>query len=294
MSAGAPTHSLDTMGPQTAPNPGAPAFRLAPRWNDRESEMVPVVAPPSVEEFRRRWLRSPRPVVLRGAAEAWAARRAWSIDRVGARFGDRVVPLVRVRDGMLGYDEKSGMDYERLRLDQFLESLRSGLAPEWFLTVRPSDHFPELLDEIDRHPYSAGASWSDFRVSIGAAGTTTPIHVELLHNLFTVLHGEKEVVLFAPSETRSLQSFGVFSGAPHISPVDPRTRDEARWPGVLRCKPRRCVLRSGDALFIPRGWWHAVRTNEPTIAMGAWWAEGVYSLVPRALGVYKWLFDVRT
>jgi hypothetical protein len=268
-------------------------WRLCPWWTERESVAVPTVEPPSAAEFRARHLRRERPVVLGGLASRWSAARAWTPDALAARFGDREVPLMRLVHGVCEYEHGSGVAYERGAVGPYVESLRRAPSPERFLSVRVEPNFPELADELGPLEYLSGARWRDARISIGAEGTTTPIHVELAHNLLAVVHGEKELALFPPWQSRRLY-FRPFSAAPHISPVDPYVFDRVRFPRAVRATPWRALLRSGDVLFLPRGWWHAVRTNGMTVAYSSWWADGASSLVTRAAGLYKRLRDLRT
>jgi hypothetical protein len=161
------------------------------------------------------------------------------------------------------------------------------------MTVPVRAHFPELWDEIRPPDCCARARWRDCRLNVGTTGVTTPIHVELAHNFLAVVSGEKEICLFPPRQTAHLY-FAPFSGAPHISPVSPLALDERRHPRARRLHPWRAIARSGDVIFIPRGWWHAVTTRGPTLAIASWWADGPWALVPLAAEGYKKVRGVRT
>jgi hypothetical protein len=264
---------------------------LLAAWNEQEAEVVPVIDPPSALDWKR-ILRARRPVVMRGFAAEWAATR-WTFEELAARIGARPVPVVRVHDGLLGYRKHEGMDYEHRPFDEFARHVAGG-GSEWFLQLKPDEDLPELVRDLEVPVYSITAGWRDRRITIGGPGTTTPIHRELPDNIFSMFCGEKEVALFAPAESRRLYAYGPFSGVPHLSRVDPRCADWDRYPRLRRTKPFHCRVRAGDALLIPRGWWHTVRTIEPSIALGSWWAVGVWSLLPRAAQAYKRVFGIRT
>jgi Cupin-like domain len=255
-----------------------------------EGTTVPVVDPPPAEEFRRL---SRRPIVLRGLARDWPATQRWSFAALRERFGTRELPLVRTCDGLLGYDEQDGMDYEPRRLADHLDAFDTPHGADHFLTVPASEYLPELLADVDGPAYCESAGWRDWRISIGARGIVTPIHREVLDNIFTVIHGSKELVLFDPLERR-VYGHSLLSGVPHLAQVDPRRLDEQQFPRARALAPLRATLHDGDAIYIPAFWWHAVRTVEPTVALGSWWAEGVWTLVPRAAAIYKQLAGIRT
>lgn len=256
-----------------------------------DNRRVQRIAPPSPQAFRARYLRHPRPLIVEGLASRWA-QQGLDIRMLRERFGDRRVPLVRVRDGLLGYGHDDGMDYETCRLGDHLDSLERQPATH-FMTVSVREQFPELWGQVAQLEYCESARWRDSRINIGTSGTTTPIHVELTHNLLFVLSGKKELCLFEPRQTTQMY-FAPWSGAPHISPVDPRHLDEKRYPRALRLRPWRAIAGAGDAIFIPRGWWHAVKTHGPTLAVANWWADGLSSLIPLATDGYKRLRSVRS
>lgn len=274
-----------------APADPTPHWRLAPGWSVEGACALPEVTAVTEEEFRRVHMARARPLVLRGHASSWrmAGEGAWAVLR--ARVGHRTAPAVVVTDGLLGYAPSLGMRYEPARvadvIDEVLAHRDPRTAPRHFLTVDPREHLPELLPALDAPPWVRHAAWQGARVSVGGDGTVTPVHVELYHNVFTVLRGEKELILFAPTDTLALAPYSPLSGVPHLSRVDPRDDAPEAFPRARRLRPLRCVLRDGDGVFIPRGWWHAVRTNAPTIATGAWWADGLWSAVPRAVAFYK-------
>lgn len=261
-------------------------------WKLEGAETVAAIDPPS-PHYWRRLLRGRIPVVIRGFASDWKPCR-WTFENLAARIGGRSVPLVRLRDGVLGFDKYDGMDYEPHPFDVFARHIAGGETPEFFLQLNPDEHLPELAKELEVPQYSHPASWRDRKLTMAGVGTTTPIHRELPDNLFVLLCGQKEVALFPPSDSHNLYAFGPFSGVPHFSKVDPRQRDPEEFPRVRHTSPFHCRMQSGDALLIPRGWWHAVHTVEPSIAVGNWWAHGAFALLPVAATVYKRVFGLRT
>lgn len=282
--------SVPARAPDSPEAPDDSSWRLLP-WGEDTTE-VPVIDPPPVGEWRG-VQRAGQPVLLRGLAARWEATQRWTFEGIARRIGPRLVPAVRVHDGLLGYRKHQGMDYEERPFDEVAGQIARG-EPQWFLQLSPDGHLPELACDLEVPIYSRDAPWRARRLTIAAPGTTTPIHRELPDNIFSVFCGEKEVVLFPPSDSRNLYGYGPLSGIPHLSRVDPRGCDLDRYPRLRRSRPFRCRLRAGDALLIPRRWWHAVHTIEPSIALGSWWATGLWSLMPRAAAVYKRVFGIQT
>ena len=103
--------------------------------------------------------------------------------------------------------------------------------------------------------------------------------------LLLQVSGEKHVTLFDPHHNENLYeahipeallSFDSKSRTFHrktllestsmvMSPVDIERADLERFPNFSRAsKPLHCVLRPGDALFMPAFWWHEVQSFPDT------------------------------
>jgi ribosomal protein L16 Arg81 hydroxylase len=56
-----------------------------------------------------------------------------------------------------------------------------------------------------------------------------------------------------------------------VSAVDVEAPDAAEhFPAFANAKPFDTVLGPGDVLFIPRGWWHYVRSLTPSFSVNFW------------------------
>lgn len=90
------------------------------------------------------------------------------------------------------------------------------------------------------------------------------IHFDGLDNLHYVMAGCKRVRLWSPWDTAALAPRGV-----HRLPVESLAGsslapDLAKAPRFREAEMYEAVVRAGDAIFIPAGWWHEVFTNEPS------------------------------
>ncbi|KAG2498674.1 hypothetical protein HYH03_003419 [Edaphochlamys debaryana] len=127
----------------------------------------------------------------------------------------------------------------------------------------------------------------------GPAGTTTPLHTDPHHNLLAQVVGRKYVRLYHPRLTPRLHPFPADTVTSNSSQVDldlitpeeppgevqdvpadggtevpgsaPRGRavsgsSLSYFPGVGALPYEDVVLEPGQMLFIPRGWWHFVRS----------------------------------
>lgn len=271
-----------------------PPWRLFPSLPGDSGTLVPTIDPPSDASFRAHYFLPQRPVVIRGLCSDWRATTAWSFDSIRRNIGSRVVPAFPTKDGMLGYDEEAGTVARTGVFSELLDSIEHDAKPKWFLMLYPGTDVPEFEADVQAPEYCSRALWKKSRVTIAGPGALTPLHREIADNFFCVFSGEKEFVLFPANETRNLYALSVLSGAPHFSHVEPRDSDLSRFPRVSKVTPWRCTLRAGDAIYVPRRWWHAVSTSQPAVGMGYWWAEGIHSTLPLAAAAYKKLRALKT
>jgi len=129
------------------------------------------------------------------------------------------------------------------------------------ITAPPREEFMRRWERPGRPVVVRGLTegWrrpGDWTAERLAAGTVTPLHRDVPHNLHVHLRGRKRWLLFPPQETSRLYSRGLFSGMPNFSAVDPEEPDYARYPRFRGARALGATLEAGETLFIPHGWWH--------------------------------------
>jgi hypothetical protein len=107
----------------------------------------------------------------------------------------------------------------------------------------------------------------------GAVHTRT--HNDRDHNLACVIAGRRRFVLFPPGQVSNLY-VGPPDNPPPLSLVDPEAPDLARFPRYADAiaAARVAFLEPGEALFMPRYWWHHVTSLDPYNAMVNYWWGG--------------------
>jgi lysine-specific demethylase 8 len=102
---------------------------------------------------------------------------------------------------------------------------------------------------------------------IGPAGTVTGYHIDWGDNVFAQICGRKEIRLVAPKDSRYMYPCNRFDQGTTSSEVDVDRYNAERHPLFKKAKEHRIVLQPGDMLFIPRGWWHYVRSLDKSISV---------------------------
>ncbi len=106
----------------------------------------------------------------------------------------------------------------------------------------------------------------------------TQIHHDPDHNLACVVAGRRRFILFPPEQVGALY-IGPPDRAPPLSLVDPEAPDLSRFPRFADAMrvARVAHLEPGDALLMPRYWWHHVTSLDPYNAMVNYWWGGAKS-----------------
>lgn len=221
---------------------------------------------PDAESFYARYYATLTPVILTGMMLGWPCLESWSPQALAARFGEVMVSAVYGREGVEDYDMRTPSLSQEVPLARFVEDvLKAGASNDLYLVAngRNIDR-PELcplwddlrMDDALFDPArreGAAALW------LGPQGTVTPLHHDTANIMLFQVFGEKRVSLAAPWEpglegTRR----GVYSSLDPEA-LDPDAREPRFWRGVLR---------PGDALFIPAGWWHHLRALSVSVSFG--------------------------
>jgi ribosomal protein L16 Arg81 hydroxylase len=246
------------------------------------------ISPPSTEEFVRRYVAPRRPVIIVGAMEDWPARLLWSAESLAARFCERPVPVASVAERRVINDPAMGIPYREEALGACIERLQSGCPVDGYAMFLLEQTLPELEDDLRTPSFAPRAPWAIRKFWLSAADTRSPLHMDLPDNLFAQFVGRKRVTLYSPSQELRLYRHAPWSRIPQVSRVDAEDPNLARFPRFARARSVRCVVAPGELLYIPRFWWHQVRSLEFAVSVNYWWATGwVWSLVRLALAYQR-------
>ena len=126
---------------------------------------------------------------------------------------------------------------------------------------------PQVYNEKD---ISAGRLW------VGEKGCITPLHCDGGDNFVYQLFGEKKWTLIPPSDYQSIY-LNSMAGIPEedfwCSSVDLSNIDYKKYKKVNKITPFEVVLKAGDSLYLPYGWFHYVETIEDSVMINFWVAN---------------------
>jgi hypothetical protein len=228
------------------------------------------------------------PVLLKGAIDHWPALAAAA--RSPATLGSYLlerdsgapVPVMEAPSsshGRFGYaaDPREFTFTKRMRpLGETLARIaRAGSGPAAsYLAIQmlPLDtQMPVFVRDNPMPLVPAGA-----RPKLWLGGPVkTQIHNDRDHNLACVVAGHRRFLLFPPEQVANLY-IGPLDNPPPLSFVDPEAPDFEQYPRFREALGAALVahLGPGDALLMPRYWWHHVTSRDPYNAMvNFWWGD---------------------
>jgi hypothetical protein len=232
----------------------------APRTIDRRSNL-------SYAEFVSTYLMPQEPVIITDALTQWPALSKWTPEFFKASHGDKRITV--------GGKEMRMADY----IDLLLSSSEERPSP-YLSGLLVRQQFPEVASDI----------WPDLKYTLPdrirsrlmirknksrdgipellmcGTGGRFNLHFDSHHMLgfVTQIYGDKEFMIFAPSDTQYLYRIENTNFSAIQNPFDV---DVQKFPLFKRATPYRFILKAGETIFNPGGWWHATRILSPSIAM---------------------------
>jgi Cupin-like domain len=241
------------------------------------------------EQFLREVVQPCRPVLLRGLVRDWPIVQAGHVSpsavcdqlkaldvggEIEAFFG---APAIA---GKYFYtDDMKGFNFERRRMKfgMALESIVSSLgvpgSPSVYVGSVPTNDFLPGFAALNPMPLlhpGVGA-----RVWIGHAANVSS-HYDTVDNLACVAVGTRRFTLFAPQLLDKLYVGPIdntMAGQP-VSLAASAEPNAEKFPLFEQVKDQALVadLQAGDALYLPKLWWHKVESTAPfNVLVNYWW-----------------------
>jgi hypothetical protein len=250
------------------------------------------IAQPSAQVFEA-LVRAETPVVIKGLLDAWPALAAGRLSPAVLNAYLKVLdtgalaPVMEAparTGGRFGYGadlREFAFSKRQAGISETLDRIESLLgdpdAPFVAIQMLPlASHMPAFVRD---NPLPLMSPRVMPRLWIGGA-VRTQTHNDRDHNLACVIAGRRRFVLFPPTEVANLY-VGPLDNPPPLSLVDPEAPDLARFPRYRDAYAAAQVawLEPGDALFVPKYWWHHVSSLEPYNAMvNYWWGDTAVGL----------------
>jgi hypothetical protein len=245
--------------------------------------------PTDPDTFRTLIAESCEPVVVRGLCNHWPSTRAAGQSRESLidyllQFDSGAAAQAFIgQPGIAGRyfysDNLSGFNFERkdLSMPQAVTQIAASAAapgsPTIYVgSVPADDHFPGFAEENSLPVLAASVRP---RVWIGNASAVA-CHYDTYDNLACVVAGRRRFTLYPPDAIGSLYVGPIdhtMAGQP-VSLAAGCEPGDPRYPRFEAARERALMadLGPGDALYLPKLWWHQVEATEPfNLLVNFWW-----------------------
>lgn len=209
------------------------------------------------------------PFLIKGLVKDWKAR-FWSFDYFIQHYGNTLVD-VQIKEELTFNDEPVRITNKKCTLGSYLKVIVEGQKNQGYLAqTRVQDIHPNLLKDFEFPKLFSHAVLSVTNLWIGPKGTKSKLHYDSDFNLFVQLEGIKRVILISPKDTAYCYPVNN-TWYDTYSPIDIENPNFSLYPLFKKVSLYQVHIEPGDALFIPKQWWHDVRSLSNSISLNLWW-----------------------
>ena len=203
------------------------------------------------------------PLVISGAVADSTAVRTWTPRGLANRFDTTVAVALDLPGGRAPYLDENDAHTARISFSELVNRIDRG--ERCYLHQAALERFGGLLDEIDLSDLTAVPRYG---INLWVGGQTrSGLHFDSADNVLVQIYGPKRAVVVAPKYARALHVLPDVPSKSGLSPDEIESGGGGPLSGIERW---RTTLNPGDALYIPRGWWHYLASPGASISINHW------------------------
>jgi hypothetical protein len=234
-----------------------------------QSQSIECRADISRHDFLENYYAKNVPLILTGTTKNWAALSRWNPEYLKTNYGQVEIEVQSNRNSDRLYEINIEKHRRKMKMADYVDAVvNNGATNDYYMVANNGniektalrgllndlEMFPEYLDPLD----TDGKAFFWF----GPNGTITPLHHDPVNLIFVQVYGRKVWQIIPPYYTHLLYNYrGVFSE------VDIENPDYEKYPLFQKIPIIEVTLEPGDAIFMPVGWWHAVKSLDISISM---------------------------
>ena len=234
--------------------------QVDPDWNE-----VPTIRAEEHSRFFKDFLVANRPVLIDGLLEDWPAVENWNHQGLKERLGHCPIEYTRY----VTINNRHEPEKQKAQFGDFLDLVydENYTDPIYWTAYNQEEEEAELLRGLrsdirfPKHYCEPNESLRTY-FWIGPEGTRSGLHFDPYNVLFVQVKGKKRMLLLPPQDIPN-----VYLKNDYFSQVDGENPDTQRFPKYAQTTPRSVVVEEGQALLIPVGWLHQVRSLSPSFSV---------------------------
>lgn len=223
----------------------------------------------SREYFLENYYSKNTPVIITNIMHNWKALQLWTPEYLREKYGHAEVQIQANRNSDPDYEIKIENHRKIVLFREYVDMVvNGGSGNDYYMVANNQtlerEEFKPLFNDIEIFPEYLNPDDTKGRVFFwfGPKGTITPLHHDPVNLILTQVSGRKLIKLISPQQTPLMYNhIGVFSK------VDGENPDYNKYPLYKEAKIIEVILEPGEAIFIPVGWWHHVKSLDVSISV---------------------------
>jgi LPS sulfotransferase NodH len=223
----------------------------------------------SRNEFRDRYYAANRPVIIQNLMSGWKAMTAWTPDYLKSVAGEGMMEVMTGRNADPRHELNPSKHRAELRFADYVDMVFSGKVTNDYCLVANNHFFQRpvahpLLQDFGAFPEYLNPEATALQCFLwfGPAGTVERLRHDTVNVLIAQVAGCKRYRLVPASQWQY-----VYNNAGVFSDVDCENPDLNRHPRFRNATMIDFVLKPGEVLFLPVGWWHHVRALDVSMSV---------------------------
>ena len=226
-------------------------------------------------------------MVIRSLAKNWKAVESWKTYTTFAEFGHRIVPIEvgSMSNGSMSerlmtlnnFFSEFILKSNQIGIWKFSEAIEKNHAIAYMAQYSLFEAMPKLLDDLQESLPFLGRAHPQINAWIGTGGTRTPLHYDGYDNILVQVIGYKYVRIYDSSEAPNLYVIGgnqlsndSLCRQGNFSAVNCEMEDTSLHPLSSKAKFVEFILMPGDAVLIPAGSWHYIRSLTTSFSVSSY------------------------
>lgn len=210
----------------------------------------------TVEEFNRKYYKPQKPVLIKGLGKLQPAGEKWTLEWFKKEMGDVMLDITDNREKRHEASTTITGDIKMPLKDYADIIAKDEYTPLRLFRFNLYKHRKSLKDDfscphvIKDNNIMKNAGFMFF----GGKNTDVRLHYDIDNSnvLLTQFYGQKRIVLFGPEYSDLLYRVPFNTH----SLIDVFNPDYEKHPGLKHVKGYDFVMKEGDSVFFPCGWWH--------------------------------------
>lgn len=243
----------------------------------KSSSSIQILKNPSITYFQEKFFIPKIPAIITESIE-WPAKEKWkNVNYLIELAGCRTVPIEVGKDYSKEDWSQELITFKEFLIQQMVEGSNSDKI-KYLAQHNLFEQIPELKNDIIVPDYccisedeSKEYEEPDIKAWIGPKGTISPLHFDPKHNLLCQVVGTKKIILARPDDTPNLYPHESSMLLGNTSQIDAENVDYQKFPLVRNAKLMEVILHEGDMLYIPKHFWHFVKSLSTSFSVSFWW-----------------------